>query len=294
MTCPYCNSVYYSSEAAVKASSTSQEEKDAEPPEQPNSVDIVEHALTPSLSIPEPLEGKPNIKEQAQLIKGNKLANASLFLALLSIFIPFIALVFAVISINTAKRAKKKLSPYDKGFGKAKTARVISGLVITGYLLFFVFALISYFLSQYQYDSNYSMGTYLTNSLDTLLTDSSGTYSSDSHFVETPIVDTQLIKDADAVRNYKCKDLDYVELYIGAEAEVGSLSINLREQPEIPKDPKQNIVGYLTPGDTVKIIGGPKCAEGGTWWKVEDNKNGKIGWAREYHDIHGYLILLID
>jgi hypothetical protein len=63
--------------------------------------------------------------------------------------------------------------------------------------------------------------------------------------------------------DYQCRDTGYIRLYIGGRGEVGELSVNLREQPTVPEDSKQNVIGYLLPGNIVNVIDGPTCAEGG-------------------------------
>lgn len=48
-----------------------------------------------------------------------------------------------------------------------------------------------------------------------------------------------------------------------------------------------SITGYISPGNAMKILDGPKCADGWTWWKVQSiKKPDLIGWTSEGDDVY--------
>lgn len=79
---------------------------------------------------------------------------------------------------------------------------------------------------------------------------------------------------------YDCPDSGRIKLYLDIKAIVNFEKVNLRSSPEVPPDWDENIVSELSYGEKVTVVGGPKCAHNGTWWKVE-TEDGYIGWMRE-------------
>lgn len=62
-------------------------------------------------------------------------------------------------------------------------------------------------------------------------------------------------------------------------------NLRIRVQPGF----SQNYEHKVPEGTQMKIVGGPKCADDSTWWKVEISGNIK-GWVAEYWDGDEYLI----
>ena len=47
------------------------------------------------------------------------------------------------------------------------------------------------------------------------------------------------------------------------------------------------IIGHIAPGNPMKILDGPKCADGWAWWKVQSIENPKlVGWTSEGDDVY--------
>lgn len=80
--------------------------------------------------------------------------------------------------------------------------------------------------------------------------------------------------------SYSCPDKSQIKLRVGKRAEVQNYDMNLRSAPIVPDVWDANIVVMLRPGDKMSVIGGPKCAHDGTWWKVKTD-SGYKGWVRE-------------
>lgn len=48
-----------------------------------------------------------------------------------------------------------------------------------------------------------------------------------------------------------------------------------------------SIIGYIGTGSTMKILDGPKCVDGWTWWKVQSiKKPDLVGWTSEGDDVY--------
>jgi hypothetical protein len=47
------------------------------------------------------------------------------------------------------------------------------------------------------------------------------------------------------------------------------------------------IIGYIDTGNAMKILDGPKCADGWAWWKVQSiKKSDLVGWTSEGDDVY--------
>lgn len=90
---------------------------------------------------------------------------------------------------------------------------------------------------------------------------------------------TKTQKPAD-LAGYSCPDKSKIKLRVGMRAIVPYYDVNLREEPIVPEVWDANIVVMLRQGDTMLVIGGPKCAHEGTWWEVKTDQ-GYTGWVRE-------------
>lgn len=60
----------------------------------------------------------------------------------------------------------------------------------------------------------------------------------------------------------------------------------LREKPDIGSAK----IGDIAPREVVKILGGPRCAGGYTWWRVQSLDGGKEGWTAEGRAGEAWLI----
>ena len=48
-----------------------------------------------------------------------------------------------------------------------------------------------------------------------------------------------------------------------------------------------SIIGYIAPGNPMKILDGPKCTDGWAWWKVQSiKKPDLVGWTSEGDDVY--------
>lgn len=51
-----------------------------------------------------------------------------------------------------------------------------------------------------------------------------------------------------------------------------------------------SVIGRIQPGQVVKVIDGPVCADGWAWWKIKTEDGGVIGWTAEGDD-HDYWLV---
>lgn len=67
-------------------------------------------------------------------------------------------------------------------------------------------------------------------------------------------------------------------------------------EPPLPNnlrsDPGENneLIGYIEPGQSMKILEGPECADGWIWWKVNTLETDLTGWTAE-GDGQGYWLI---
>jgi serine/threonine protein kinase len=87
-----------------------------------------------------------------------------------------------------------------------------------------------------------------------------------------------------------CPDAAYsTRLAVGMEAFVSPdppLANRVRSAPSTGGD----ILGYIQPGEHVKILEGPQCSDKWIWWKVESLTSGLTGWTGE-GDENGYWLV---
>jgi hypothetical protein len=75
---------------------------------------------------------------------------------------------------------------------------------------------------------------------------------------------------------------------------VGKTAKVLEEPPDAnllraePNDSAE-VVGRIQPGGWMKVLDGPRCSSGVTWWKVESQSSGVIGWTKEGSRTYYYL-----
>ncbi len=86
-----------------------------------------------------------------------------------------------------------------------------------------------------------------------------------------------------------CEDGPYSRLAIGEQAHT------LKEPPlpqRLHKEPGKETerAGWIQPGEHVRILEGPMCADGWVWWKVETLSGGYQGWANEGDEQDYWLI----
>lgn len=61
----------------------------------------------------------------------------------------------------------------------------------------------------------------------------------------------------------------------------------LRQRVREKAKTSSSIVGLIPPGNPMKILDGPKCADGWAWWKVQSIEDPKlIGWTSEGDDVY--------
>jgi uncharacterized protein YgiM (DUF1202 family) len=48
--------------------------------------------------------------------------------------------------------------------------------------------------------------------------------------------------------------------------------------------------GTIQPGEKVRVLDGPECGDGTTWWLVESLSSGAQGWTAESGGAQHYLI----
>jgi serine/threonine protein kinase len=78
-------------------------------------------------------------------------------------------------------------------------------------------------------------------------------------------------------------------LSVNTEAIVSSdppLANRVRSKPDLSSD----ILGYIQPGEHVKILEGPQCSGKGIWWKVQSLTSDLTGWTSE-GDEDGYWLV---
>jgi len=90
---------------------------------------------------------------------------------------------------------------------------------------------------------------------------------------------------------YSCPDPDDIELYSGAVAFVGKVSVSMRSEPIVPENSRENIVANLMPGYLLEVKAGPICSHQGSWWLVQLN-NQIEDWVREICVVFGRIIHL--
>lgn len=75
-------------------------------------------------------------------------------------------------------------------------------------------------------------------------------------------------------------------LFIGEYAYVATdppLKQRVREKAKT----SSSIVGLIPPGNSMKILDGPKCADGWAWWKVQSIEDPKlVGWTSEGDEVY--------
>jgi hypothetical protein len=86
-----------------------------------------------------------------------------------------------------------------------------------------------------------------------------------------------------------CGDALPTRLRIGASAYVNP-------EPPLPNNLRSGagqdnaLLGDIQPGQAMKILEGPKCADGGFWWKVQTLGTNLEGWTAEGNEQDYWLI----
>ena len=86
-----------------------------------------------------------------------------------------------------------------------------------------------------------------------------------------------------------CEDGPYSRLFLDERA-------HTLKEPAVPqrlhKEPGKETerAGWIQPGEHVRVLEGPACADGWVWWKVETLNGGYIGWATEGDEENYWLI----
>jgi hypothetical protein len=85
-----------------------------------------------------------------------------------------------------------------------------------------------------------------------------------------------------------CKGTYLSRLHVGDDAFVAPqppLANRVRSDPNLGG----NIIGHIQPGESMKILKGPECANDWVWWYVIADKGGLKGWTSE-GDEDGYWL----
>jgi serine/threonine protein kinase len=132
--CPYCEADRRFNIALLKGSSPQQRLYAPPEPISPGSTQsqTPKKQTTPS-QYPSPKQSTSPIPTSP--LEGQKKASAALFLAIGSLFIPYLGFLLSTAAIVVSKKAKRQLKTYDAGYGKAKAAGVIGWLVTSTYLV---------------------------------------------------------------------------------------------------------------------------------------------------------------
>jgi hypothetical protein len=87
----------------------------------------------------------------------------------------------------------------------------------------------------------------------------------------------------------QCPGAPATRLNVGSFAYVNPeppLPNNLRSKP----GENNELIGYIEPGQAMKILEGPECADGWLWWKVRTLETDLTGWTAE-GDGQGYWLI---
>jgi hypothetical protein len=78
-------------------------------------------------------------------------------------------------------------------------------------------------------------------------------------------------------------------LAVGMEVSVGD-GVRQRIRPQPRKSAAK--IAWLPPGQAVKIVGGPTCADGWFWWQIANPAGRTLGWTSE-GDENGYWLFAL-
>jgi hypothetical protein len=71
---------------------------------------------------------------------------------------------------------------------------------------------------------------------------------------------------------------------------VVSLDPNLPNRVRASAGTTHEILGFIRPGEKIKILDGPTCQSQWVWWKIRSEKTGLTGWTAEGDKEHYWLV----
>jgi len=89
-----------------------------------------------------------------------------------------------------------------------------------------------------------------------------------------------------------CQDTYSSRLHIGDRAYVSyypPFNNNVRSSPDL----QASEIGFLVPGEKMKILNGPACEDLMVWWEIESMETSVAGWTSE-GDIDNYWLVPLD
>ena len=98
--------------------------------------------------------------------------------------------------------------------------------------------------------------------------------------MESLQVESDVVTDSSAPSSSPCLNAPPTHLRVGQFAYVNPdppLPNNLRKDAGVDQD----FIGEIPPGKAMKILDGPKCADGWVWWKVRALETEVVGWTPE-------------
>jgi hypothetical protein len=100
---------------------------------------------------------------------------------------------------------------------------------------------------------------------------------------------TESVTDTPGSTSVACTGAPPTRLSVGLFAYVNPeppLPNNLRSNP----GESNELIGYIEPGQAMKILEGPECADGWIWWKVNTLETDLTGWTAEGDGQNYWLI----
>jgi serine/threonine protein kinase len=91
---------------------------------------------------------------------------------------------------------------------------------------------------------------------------------------------------------HPCQDAYPSRLHVGDRAYVSyypPFNNNVRTGPDLEADE----VGFLEPGEKMKIVGGPGCEDFMVWWEIQSLETDVAGWTSE-GDLDNYWLVPLD
>ena len=88
---------------------------------------------------------------------------------------------------------------------------------------------------------------------------------------------------------YECQDRGRIIFRVGLRGRVVIDRIELLEQPAAPDSPSYKLVRLLQAREHIRVLNGPQCKDGQTWWEVT-TESSNTGWIPEIDSIGRRLL----